>query len=627
MPLVSEEHPPSQPQQQQLQQQQGDGAPRTTSSQQQLQQSPSVPGRPRGILKERHTKLRLHKVRKMEQAMVEAPAAPVPPITITTTKENRKKAAAGPTNSKYTKVQYFGFQIYTGGAPAFLKAGGDEGDGDNDTSTATMRPNPECVGRHSYGEVVTETDPVLQCYLGHIDPVKDVQHRLDIMATAVERAYNESLLWEEEDSGSTATTAGDDDDDVSANKKKKKKEEDRTLKVFVAPEFYWRGVEGAYSVDLLTLDKDAEHGDHPCRYHRNNPICAILRGLQDLVQDVRYQDWFFLFGTIVASQQQQQKQEEALPADDGDDDRRYLYYNFAPLYKGFDPSGLPLDEDGHIIPPPGKRFLLPKRYVSTSDFLTPSRDIDWANKWQEILGPENQPNTTDNPSFFDRKRYDDDLFARYKDALVGHAGYAMIEYDWIVLDGLALSLEICFDHQKKTALNTYLGDIIGGRTTRIPSSSDGAGLEYVPIPPYQAQISLVSSAGMTIVPDSLALTNHGTIFLQDGLSDGPSYQFFDRDLHESCDQGLQFEGGTEAVTRRAVLSNTDVNFLYQVLDPVKRVKVFAVDGNADDDKDDDNNDDHWKVALRDTFSAVSYEPHLVVHAPIKIAAVNTGNTW
>lgn len=513
-------------------------------------------------------------------------------------------ASSSPTNSKYTKVQYFGFQIYTGGAPAFLpNEVDDDGDHNTNTNNGTTTPNPECIGRHSYGEAETETDPVLQCYLGHNDPIRDVQRRLAIMAAAVERAYNESQP-------SSAST----------------------LKIFVAPEFYWRGVEGAYRVGNLTDTVTVVDGnDHPCRHHRSNPICAILRGLQELVQDVRYKDWLFVFGTIVASQSTSRG--NGNDGNDGDDDPgQHLYYNFAPVYKGFDPAGMPVDsDDGVVIPPRGKRFLLPKRYVSTSDFLTPSRDVDWERRWQELLGVENQPNTTDNPSRFDRKRYDDVLFSRFKRALEGRpAHYAIIEYDWLMMDGLTLSLEICFDHQKRTALDTYLGDASRGRLVRIPSSSDddgdddedvvggkgGGGLRYVPIPPHLAQISLVSSAGMTIVPDSLALADRGHAFLQDGLSNAPSYRYVDRELRDHCDQGLQFDGGTEAVSRHAVVSNTDVNFLYTVIEPVRRVPVF------DDDGDDASFIGGWREALRDAYSAVVYEPHLVVHDPVDIATVN-----
>jgi hypothetical protein len=280
-----------------------------------------------------------------------------------------------------------------------------------------------------------------------------------------------------------------------------------TLKIFVAPEFYWRGrSQGAY--ELVSLDRVFSE---TCK----GAICKILRGLEDIVEDRRFQDWFFVFGTIIAAQH--------LPSER---DYQHLFYNFAPMYKGYDPSSDRIDTRR----PLGKRFLLPKRYVSDSDFLRQpniDKDLDLKRGWAELLGVDNDPNTTDNPFYTPRKRYDDHLFDEYKQAMTDDAGYVMIEYDWLILDGVTMTTEICFDHQKKTALHTYLGDMIKGRPTRIPSASDERGLEYVPIPTHQAQLGVVSSAGMTIVADSMALMENGTLFLQDGLSDKDSYQYID----------------------------------------------------------------------------------------------------
>ena len=80
-------------------------------------------------------------------------------------------------------------------------------------------------------------------------------------------------------------------------------------------------------------------------------MCHILKGLEDIVAHPRYENWLFLFGTIVAS--------EDLPAEDPFD---YQFFNFAPLYKGYDPS----TSSGA-----GKKFVVPKRYVSQIDFRRP----------------------------------------------------------------------------------------------------------------------------------------------------------------------------------------------------------------------------------------------------------------
>jgi hypothetical protein len=182
----------------------------------------------------------------------------------------------------------------------------------------------------------------------------------------------------------------------------------------------------------------------------------------------------------------------------------------------------------------------------------------------------------------------------------------MIEYDWIMFDGLSLTMEICFDHQMRTALNTYLGDMVTGGKTLIPSSSH-AGLEYVPIPPYQAQISVVSSAGMTVVAESLALTNRGTMFLQDGLSNLTNRMYWGL---EGCELGLQFEGGTEAVQRTAHVSPTDVVLEHRALAAHHRYSVYDADSAAT-----------WEEALDNAFSTKVYEPQITMYEPVPIAKV------
>lgn len=177
----------------------------------------------------------------------------------------------------------------------------------------------------------------------------------------------------------------------------------------------------------------------------------------------------------------------------------------------------------------------------------------------------------------------------------------MIEYDWLMVDGLAMTLEVCFDHQMRSALNTYLGDMVTGRSTLIPSSTD-TGLQYVHIPEHQAQISIVSSAGMTVTTDSLALTDAGTIFLQDGLSNATNRMFWSV---EGCELGLQFEGGTEAVQRRAYLSPTDIVFEHKALANFRRLNLYH-----DSEK-----------ALDGVFSAKVYPPQITVFDPVNIAEV------
>lgn len=506
-----------------------------------------------------------------------------------------------PPPSPYTHAQYFGFQIYTGGAPAFVRqedgsawvddtakstTSTSSNSSSSTSTTATTKsttqqwiPNPECH-HMPYGEVVLEEDPLLQCYLGHGNATKDVAQRLQIMRDAVEAAHAHA------DASST------------------------TLKIFVAPEFYWRGRhQGAY--ELVSLDKVFSD---KC----SGPICAILRGLEDIVEDQRYEHWFFVFGTIIATQQQKQQGSIVPTKPPGQEYYEHLFYNFAPIYKGFDPNNNNHDTTTGVFDPKkplGKRFLLPKRYVSDSDFLRQvnlEKNVDFKEGWSELLGsPQNQPFQND-PLYQPHLRYDDHLFDEYKAALEDDAYYKMVEYDWLVMDGVTMTLEICFDHLKKTALNTYLGDMIQGRIARIPSSSScnanaTTTLSMVPIPIHQAQIGIVSSAGMSINANSMALVENGTLFLQDGMTNATADQYIDHEMWMTCDQAVQFHGGTEAVQRRSVVTKTDVTFLYTVLPSTTKVPVY-----------NDDNDDMWKEKLQKVFTTAQYAPHVVVHDPVTL---------
>lgn len=148
---------------------------------------------------------------------------------------------------RYTKVQTLSFQIYTGGAPAYT----DDG-----------QPNEECINLNDYG-VSEDDNPKLQCYLGLDDTALDVERRLNIMSNAVDRAY-----------------------DVSDRN-------DDTLKIFLAPEFYFRGRNGAYEF----IDEEKEDDRGGC-----SDICHILKGLESMVAQKRFDNWLFLFGTVIGSE-------------------------------------------------------------------------------------------------------------------------------------------------------------------------------------------------------------------------------------------------------------------------------------------------------------------------------------
>ena len=295
-----------------------------------------------------------------------------------------------------------------------------------------------------------------------------------------------------------------------------------------------------------------------------------------------------------------------LPKEDSFD---YQFYNFAPMYKGFDPA-----TSKNI----GKNFIVPKRYVSNLDFLTPIRHCfngkeggtcsKWANRTtaMELLDEKDitLAGTLPNPHEAGHKQYDNAMWIQYKDEL-SSLGYTMIEYGWFFSDGIAFSVEICVDHMVHRALMTYMADVVTGSKTRIPSFT-GDLVEWVGIPKRQAQISLVSSAGMDVIVSSLALANGGHIFLQDGVSgDVEPTTTFGTD--ECNPNEYEFFGGSQCVSRTAVISATDVTFKYDHIMNFTEYKVYPHGA--------------WKEAIEGIFSKEFYEPSLTVYDPLDIAFV------
>jgi hypothetical protein len=80
-----------------------------------------------------------------------------------------------------------------------------------------------------------------------------------------------------------------------------------TLYVFMAPEFFFRGATGAYKIEDVDL---------------------IIETLQDIAQDDQWQDWVFVFGTIVAELTSVQKCQISEP------NEKNLIYNFALVQEG-----------------------------------------------------------------------------------------------------------------------------------------------------------------------------------------------------------------------------------------------------------------------------------------------------
>lgn len=460
----------------------------------------------------------------------------------------------------YTKTQTLGFQIHTGGSPAVINGTGEM--------------NPECPNRYGLLGGTTNSEPEILCYVANDDPILDARERLRIMRDAVEKAYEVA-------------------------------DPDRhTLKVFVAPEFFFRGLDGAYEFHI-----DEESGD-AC-----GPVCTVLQGLEDLVANPNYEDWFFLFGSVIAYEKI--PQHESHHNDSSVPEHPFLFYNFAPLYKGYNP-----DTTNSY----GKRFLLPKRYMSNLDFLTPNRYVT-ENLTYEILSEHYNVTTQNitlghsedilyNPMDYYQKKYNTALWNEYQDELT-NLGYTFIHYDWVIIDDITMSIEICFDHWLGRALQTYMADIVTGSNTLIPKlSSFDDELTYVPIPYTQAQVSLVSSSGMTIQYRSLVLVNNGTIYLQDGLYDDNATIIWINRTEGKVDSAL---GGSEAIQRTAVVNDRDVHFDLNIVPVHNKVPVYD---DSSIIKNDGSETAEWQMALSGVFCTVLYEPMIVVWEPKEVPNTN-----
>ena len=147
----------------------------------------------------------------------------------------------------------------------------------------------------------------------------------------------------------------------------------------------------------------------------------------------------------------------------------------------------------------------------------------------------------------------------------------------------------------RTALNAYLANSVLGSPLLIPKNVETydekkkkytGGIEFVKMPSHQAQLSLVSSSGMTVNPESLALTNNGTIILQDGLSQREVSMVWSGE----CDVfGWHFAGGSEHISRHAVLSETEITFGYEIHSGWSQHGIYT-DLNDPDDIS-------WKAAI------------------------------
>lgn len=153
-----------------------------------------------------------------------------------------------------------------------------------------------CVDRDENNEILD--NQCVQYYPAEDDFRVDMKIRLQLMRQAVNTAKNSAAV--------------DHDEDV--------------LKIFIAPEFYFRGSTGAYTNEQILYETD------------------FFQQLREIASDPAFDDWMFIFGTIVGM-------EKIEGAENG---KEYKVWNLAVIERGMRPS---------------QEKLVFKEYISDIDFV------------------------------------------------------------------------------------------------------------------------------------------------------------------------------------------------------------------------------------------------------------------
>ncbi len=234
-----------------------------------------------------------------------------------------------------------------------------------------------------------------------------------------------------------------------------------TLKVFLAPEFLYRGAAGAYIQDLLNgWDKPPFPG-LPAPF--NGAWGGLIGGLRELVSQEKYEDWVFVFGTAVGVAWKE------TPPSGKDKNKRYIVQNLSYVQRG----GLNRGETDC--------YYAEKHLQSWMDFL------QFNYEHPEVL------------SAFDTKhdsRADREILERLllTDPEPGMPGGALFRFPEICRgDGtpIIFGLEICLDHASAKS---------SAHTGRLANAGQ------------QVDIQLVPSCGMRLREESLALTRENVSY-------------------------------------------------------------------------------------------------------------------
>lgn len=319
----------------------------------------------------------------------------------------------------YSKVQFITYRIHTG------------------VNASSAEPDQGSKQDHIHGN-----------YVGLEDDQKDMEARVKLMLDAIQNAAARTLSGD----GNSAISGSD------------------TLKIFVAPEFYFRGRRGAYPFSMVDGDTDNS---------LTNLLCKALG-------DKKYKDWLFILGTTVMSlskahadkhgltdgsssgKPQNTKADPGAKPADKPAAEHWDIVNFSIILMGGygDETATKARENEHSA------FVI-KLNISTVDFIHYSAS---GKSGVNYAAAENA---------YTAKR-------KQAPGKIGQTGAGGCLFEF---DGIRFGLEVCLDHLEKR-LSTRVGRL--KREERLP------------------QIQIVTSCGMWLRHPSEALGDNGILAICDG---------------------------------------------------------------------------------------------------------------